>query len=323
MKLFFLFFLSLPLFAHQTGLSFLDLKEFSPTNIAVTYKKPLSDTRTGDITINYPDNCFYQSPFHTKISNGYIIKTTTLECPKDGLQNKRIWIEGLVKTDRGILVYYTNDTNSFSKKKVLRSNSPFISLEKETTQLQLTLSYIYLGITHILMGYDHLMFVLLLLLLAKNLKQLFFTVTAFTLSHSITLTCSVLDLFYLPPPFVEMMIALSIIFLAKELLLQQETFTKRYLPLSSFSFGLLHGFGFSSALKDIGLPHNDIPLALFSFNVGIEIGQVIFILFVLGIEQLLKYFGYNLFVLKHKIAAAVGILAAFWFWQRFIPILPF
>jgi len=278
MRFLVLFLVSLSLYAHQTGLSFLQLIEHTNHRIDVTYKKPLSDTRVMDIKIEYPQGCRLSPIVKTSIINGFIIQKSHLNCGDTGLMGKKIWVKGLVFSDRGILVRY--EKGKYIKKAVLRDTSPFISLVKKQNYFELVAQYVQLGIFHILSGYDHLSFVLLLFLLSSNLKSLLWTISAFTLSHSITLTCGIMGWVYMPPPFIESMIALSIIFLAKELLIEEQTFTKRHLGVIAFSFGLLHGFGFSSALRDIGLPQNEIPLSLFSFNLGIELGQILFILMV-------------------------------------------
>jgi len=311
--LIFLFF-AFSLYAHQSGLSFLELEEQSDHNVNVTYKKPLSDTRVSDIRIEYPQNCLSTSKQSVKIINGFIIKKYTLYCGQKGLSGSRIWVKGLVYSDRGILIRYQK--GDFVKKAVLRDTSPFISLDKKQNYFELVKEYVELGIFHILSGYDHLMFVTLLFLLSRNLKSLLFTISAFTLSHSITLTCGILGIVYMPPPFIESMIALSIIFLAKELLIEGETFTKRHLGVVAFSFGLLHGFGFSSALRDIGLPQDEIPLSLFSFNVGIELGQILFILCVSIIVVIFTRLGVNVKQYYKHMAYFVGVIASFWFIQR-------
>ena len=136
------------------------------------------------------------------------------------------------------------------------------------------------GIEHILFGFDHLLFVLALILIVRDGRVLLWTITAFTVAHSITLSLATLGVVHVPGPPVEAMIALSIMLLACEIVrlrYGQISLTSRWPWIVAFSFGLLHGFGFASALTDIGLPQGDIPLALLSFNVGVEIGQLIFI----------------------------------------------
>jgi len=314
MKLFVLFLLSYALYAHQTGLSYLELKQVHNKEVDVVYKKPLSDTRVGDIEIHYPSSCIESDKESTQIINGFIIKKSKLWCTIDTLKGTRIWVEGLVKSDRGMLVRYEGD--DFIKKEILRNTTPYIVIDTQQSIVTLIVEYIELGVFHILTGYDHLLFVLLLFLLSTNLKSLLYTISAFTLAHSITLTSGILGLVYMPPPLVESLIALSIVFLAKELLIPYMTFTKEHLAVVSFSFGLLHGFGFSSSLQDIGLPHDEIPLSLFSFNVGIELGQFFFILIASFTVYLLQFLKIDMKRYYKVVAYGAGVFASFWFIQR-------
>ena len=145
-------------------------------------------------------------------------------------------------------------------------------------------AYVGLGVEHILFGIDHLLFVLCLLLLVRRLRQLLATITAFTLAHSITLAAATLGFIRVPTAPVEATIALSIVFLASELVRDEgrRGVVARYYPwLVAFSFGLLHGLGFAGALAEVGLPQGEIPLALFAFNVGVELGQLAFVTAVL------------------------------------------
>ena len=314
MKFFLILCIALGLYAHQTGLSFLELKQLQNHNVAVTYKKPLSDTRSGDIEIYYPTGCVETNKEVTQIINGFIIKKSKLICEQKDLTGSRIWIKGLVRNDRGVLVRY--ESAKFIKKEILRDTTPFMEIVPQYNKFEIMSEYIELGIFHILSGYDHLLFVLLIFLLSYNLKTLLWSISAFTLSHSITLTCGILGIVYMPPPFIESMIALSIIFLAKELLIAHNTFTKRHLGVVAFSFGLLHGFGFSSVLQDIGLPQDEIPLSLFLFNVGIEIGQIMFIMFASLVVYVLKLAGLKIQHYYKFLAYIAGSLASFWFIQR-------
>ena len=141
-------------------------------------------------------------------------------------------------------------------------------------------TYTVLGIEHILTGVDHLMFVLALIMLVRGTRRLLVTVTAFTLAHSITLALATLGIIHVPGPPVEATIALSIVFVASEIvqgLRGHEGLAAKKPWLVAFSFGLLHGLGFAGALAEVGLPVNAIPLALLFFNIGVEIGQLLFI----------------------------------------------
>ena len=138
--------------------------------------------------------------------------------------------------------------------------------------------YTWLGIEHIWIGIDHLLFVACLLFIARTSRRLLITITGFTVAHSITLALSALDVVRIPTPPVEAVIALSVVFMAWEIAKGDEgSLTHRYPIAVSSSFGLLHGFGFAAVLRDIGLPQTELPIALLFFNVGVEIGQLLFI----------------------------------------------
>jgi hypothetical protein len=165
-----------------------------------------------------------------------------------------------------------------------------------------------------------LLFVLGLVLLVKGRRQLLWTITAFTLGHSLTLSFAVLGLARIPPAPVEALIALSILVLAFELTREQKgsgTFFHHYPWSLAFGFGLLHGLGFAGALAEVGLPAGEIPLALFSFNVGIELGQLFFIAAILAVQTLSKPWPLPSMLKRMAIPAyGIGSLAAFWFFER-------
>jgi hydrogenase/urease accessory protein HupE len=314
-KIFILLSLYISLDAHQTGLSYVNIIEDTNHNIEVVYKKPLSDKKGKDIKIRYPSHCIKSDIQHQDIVNGFIINKYKLVCSNKGLVDFRIWVDGLVSSDRGVLIRYKN--SNYTLKSLLRATTPFIYINKDTSSFNLFLEYVKLGISHIWSGYDHLLFVLSLLLLSKNLKMVLYAISAFTLSHSITLACGILGIVNVGVAYIEAMIALSIVFLARELLIPTDTFTKKHLSYVAFIFGLLHGFGFSSSLRSIGLPQDEIPLSLFSFNLGIELGQIVFILCVSLLLALAKYFMSNFeYDLKKPLAYMVGTIASFWLIER-------
>ena len=180
--------------------------------------------------------------------------------------------------------------------------------------------YLLSGAEHILFGIDHLLFVLGLLLLMQGFWKLVQTVTAFTIAHSITLACAVLGIFPVPGAPVEVLIALSIAFLAREIIMGQRgelTLVHRRPWLVAFLFGLLHGFGFAGALGELGLNDTDIPLALLFFNIGVELGQVGFICVLLGGWYAMNRFGRDLlFSVERGLAYGLGAIATYWFIER-------
>ena len=204
---------------------------------------------------------------------------------------------------------------------------------KETTA-SVAREYLVLGVGHILKGYDHLLFVALLILIAGTWRRVLVTITGFTVAHSVTLALAALDVLRLPVVPVEATIALSIVFVATELAQKRrDTLTWRY-PISvSSSFGLLHGFGFASVLSEIGLPQTEIPAALLFFNVGVEIGQIVFILGIAALAWFVHFVwsrkgeGLSSATIQTRLskpaAYVVGSLAVFWFVDRlqgFVPV---
>ncbi len=183
-------------------------------------------------------------------------------------------------------------------------------------------AYFTHGIEHILFGFDHLLFVLALMLIVRSRPMLFLTITAFTVAHSITLALAALDVVHVPGPPVEAAIALSVLLLATEIVHLERGelgLTARWPWVVAFTFGLLHGFGFASALSDIGLPQGDIPLALFAFNVGVECGQLAFVAVVASLVALLRRVWLGVPIERYTLRAApyaIGTLAAFWFFER-------
>ena len=178
------------------------------------------------------------------------------------------------------------------------------------------LDYVRLGFEHILTGYDHLLFVVALTLLVRRRRTLLATITAFTVAHSLSLTATVLGLISIPSAPVEATIALSIVLVCGECLRADDSLTRRAPWLVSFAFGLLHGLGFASALMEIGLPAQHIPLALFCFNVGVELGQLTVIAAVLVVRALAQRARFARPWMARGFVYAMGTVAAFWSLDR-------
>lgn len=316
-KIFLFLFLGEILFAHQTGLSYVNIKEDKEQKISIVYKKPLSDMKGKDIAIKYPSKCVFTEDFVEDIADGFITQKFKMWCGEKGLTASRIWVEGLVSSDRGVLIRYEH--NEMLTQSLLRSSSPYIYLNYKNSNFGLFKEYVKLGVEHILSGYDHLLFVFSLILLAFSYKRLLFAVSAFTLAHSITLAFGILGIINIGVEYVESMIALSILFLAREIMIKRDTFTKQHLGITAFIFGLLHGLGFSSVLRTIGLPQDDIVLALLAFNLGIELGQLLFIFAVAFLFLLLKRkIGSYEAVSRKLLAYVIGALSAYWFIDRIL-----
>jgi hydrogenase/urease accessory protein HupE len=230
-----------------------------------------------------------------------------------------IEIEGLTAVPIDVIVQIRLADGS-EHSAILRSASPSYVVPERATKWTVAGSYWKIGTIHILEGQDHLLFVLALLLIVPNLWMLFKTITAFTAAHSVSLALATLGIVNMPGPPTEAVIALSILFLAVEIVHSREgrvTLTEKYPWVVALAFGLVHGLGFAGALAEVGLPQQEIPLALLMFNVGVETGQILFVCTLLlaiaafkkvplswprGSWRLLPY--------------AIGSIAAFWIVQR-------
>jgi hypothetical protein len=198
--------------------------------------------------------------------------------------------------------------------------TPHVSIPVRQSVASLGGSYFRLGVEHILLGFDHLLFVLCLLILVGNPGRLLGAITAFTVAHSITLGATTLGWIHLASVPVEACIALSIAFVAAEIIRVRSgaaSTIQRRPWIASFAFGLLHGFGFASALREIGLPDDAVPVALLFFNLGVEAGQVLFVCAVLAVWACGKKYGPRPPAWGWRAPPYVaGIAACFWFVER-------
>ena len=304
--------------AHEVRPGFLELREVAAHEFLMTWKVPALGALHLGIEPRLPGSC---QPVTAPISleaDGAFIEHSHVRC-EGGLAGQTIAIDGLDATLTDVLVRVETTNGGVSTAR-LTPSSPRFDVPVQPRALQVVRAYVGLGVEHILFGIDHLLFVFCLLLLVRRLRTLLTTITAFTLAHSITLALATLGFVHVSAAPVEATIALSIVFLASELA-QGETgrsaTTRKYPWLIAFSFGLLHGLGFAGALAEIGLPHGEIPLALFSFNVGVELGQLAFVLAVLSIGLLLRSARIVWPIWAPRAAAyAVGSTAACWVFTR-------
>ena len=317
----------LALHAHETRPAYIEITEQPQTHtLAVLWKTPiLGDPPIdlhpilGDAALeNIPGDCDQVS----EGAAGAII--CRWEIAASGpLAGQHVAIDGLSGTSTDALVR-VNFADGASVTRLLKPEAPAWTIEQTGHDSVSAAGFFRMGVEHILYGIDHLLFVLLLLLIVQNLWMLFKTVTAFTVAHTITLGLAVLGFVRVTPAPVEAVIALSILFLASELahhLRGRDGITYRAPWIVSFSFGLLHGFGFAGTLASVGLPQSVIPRALFFFNVGVEAGQIAFIVACLAVIYVLRALKIRWPAWARQIPAyAVGSLAALWFIQRCVAI---
>ena len=303
----------------------LDIKEQSTGLYSVSWKVPMRGDRVLPITPHLPDSLeVLGSPTIQFVAGAQLVQTT-YKNTVDDLTGQRISIDGLaaVQTDVLLLIQMQDGTQYSS---ILRPGSPQYTIPLEASKLRVAVDYWRLGTIHILEGMDHLSFVFALLLIVTGLGQLLKAITAFTVAHSITLVLATLGLVTFPAAPTEAIIALSILFLATEIIHKhngQFSLTEKYPWVIAFAFGLFHGLGFAGALSEIGVPQNEVPLALLMFNVGVETGQLLFIAVVLSLVAGLKRLPLKLPEGAWRIAPyTIGSVAAFWTIQRVISFLP-
>ncbi len=305
--------------AHEVRPAFLQVIQTSETSFNVFWKVP--SLGNGVPKINPVFAPFFtieelRLPNQIPGSVIYSYKITSTE----SLQGTILRIEGLNKTLIDALVtidYLNGEKVTF----MLQPDKDSEVIPGESSTYDVIKTYTTLGIEHILLGIDHLLFVLALILITKGRWKILKTITAFTIAHSITLSLAALGYVNFPTPPVEAVIALSIVFLAVEIIKNlngKQTLTSKKPWLVAFTFGLLHGFGFAGALANIGLPQNDIPLALAFFNVGVEFGQIVFVVAVLVVIKLLSYKKEWPIIIKQIPAYAIGSLATFWMIERIL-----
>lgn len=313
------FFICSTSIADEIRPGYLELKENSKNIYSVIWKIPAKGNKKLSLYAKLPSTCTNKTQPYSQLINGAYIQRWIVACDQ-GLLEQSISISGLATTNTDVLLRM-EFINGASQSVLLTPSRNTFNIPAEASVLQIIGTYTWLGITHILQGLDHLLFVFALLLIVTGKRQLLWTITAFTLAHSITLAGATLGLVYVPQQPVEAVIALSILFLAMEI-----NHTKRGHPgaasrwpwLVAFIFGLLHGFGFAGALAEVGLPQQAIPVALIFFNVGVEIGQLLFVSAVLLTGWALHRLKQPALLARSETAAIyiIGSLSSFWLFER-------
>jgi hydrogenase/urease accessory protein HupE len=304
--------------AHEARPGFLELRETGPETYSFLWKKPTGGEVEIQIAPVIPKDCRLATPDRQQLTPGAFIVRGTLSCA-GGLAGKTIVIAGLEATITDVLVRL-HHADGRLESRLLRPATPSVILGGITTATERALGYVQLGVQHILLGVDHLLFVLGLLLIVSNRWMLAKTITSFTLAHSITLAIATLGYASAPLPPMNVAIALSILFLGPEIVRTwrgESSLTIRHPWVVAFAFGLLHGFGFASGLTSMGLPKAEIPLALLLFNVGVELGQVAFVLLVILLEGSFRVLEVRWPRFVERLPGyAVGSLGAYWTIQR-------
>jgi len=304
--------------AHELRPGFLEIQQTGAETYDVRFKVPArGDMRLG-LHVRLPADCTETKPARTERAGAAALEHLAVRCP-GGLVDREVAIDGLSSTFTDVVVRVESEDGSVQAAR-LTPDQPSFTVAAAPTWVDTARTYFLLGVEHILLGIDHLLFVLALLLLVRDVWMLVKVITAFTVAHSITLALAALGWAQIPQAPVEAVIALSIMFVAAEIVRQtgpESDFTKRAPWLVAFAFGLLHGLGFGGALKEIGLPQSDVPLALLTFNLGVEAGQLLFVFAVVGAGALVRRFlSLDRPWLRTALGYGIGSMAAVWFVQR-------
>lgn len=315
--------------AHEVRPAYLELRQTGPTRYDVLWKVPgRGEGMRLALYVELPAGCTRATLPRTEFVNNAFAERWSISCPS-GLTGGTIRIDGLSATMTDALVRLER-LDGTSEVRRLTPDKPWFAVDAAPAALEVARTYLVLGVQHILLGVDHLLFVLALLILVKGGRRLVGTITAFTVAHSITLAAATLGFVRVPGPPVEAVIALSIAFVACEIVRRRQGrsgLTERWPWAVAFIFGLLHGFGFAGALREVGLPQHAIPVALLLFNVGVEIGQLLFIASVMAVlraagvvyewSRARERVPVPAFASWETVAAyAIGSVAAFWLIER-------
>jgi hydrogenase/urease accessory protein HupE len=293
----------------------LEIRETHPGWYAVTWKVPTQNGRPLALSPVLPDTLSPVGLPSTRVLQGNIVKQSTWTGQPGSLVGETIRIDGLSTIPIDVILQLELADGS-GHSAILRPASPLFHVPERATRWMVAGSYWKIGTIHILEGFDHLLFVLALLLIIPNRWMLLKAITAFTLSHSVSLALATLGVVNVPGPPTEAVIAISILLLAVEIVHSREgrfSLTARLPWLVALTFGLVHGLGFAGALAEVGLPQQDIPLALLMFNIGVETGQLIFVGAALAVIAMLKLLpirwpGWSWRLVPY----AIGSTATFW-----------
>lgn len=287
---------------------------------ALTWKAPIRGGLTPATQPILPEGCTANGKPNRRIYGGTATSYFTALC-RDKVSGKSIGLSNMDGAQTDILVRIAPLNRPVQAARITAA-APTITITAKTDAWQLAKNYFVIGMEHIIQGYDHLLFVIALVLLIRGRWRVIGAVTAFTIAHSVTLIATILGLFRLPAQPVEAVIALSILFLASEIIKHDPSrprLSERRPWLVAFIFGLLHGFGFAAALQDIGLPQDDVAAALLTFNLGVEAGQIAVVLLCLALLTAIKRFAEGL--MRPAIVTAaygIGITASYWLIARLL-----
>ena len=313
--------------AHEMRPAYLELKQTGEETYSLLFKVPAKGPRQRlALYVHLPVDCETVSPQVTHFTGTAFVDRTSIK-RSGGLVGAEIRIDGLSSMMTDVLVRIEHMDGAIQVER-LSPDAPSFLVRPVPSKWEVAQTYSLLGIEHIWDGYDHLLFVACLVLIAGISRRLIWTITGFTLAHSVTLAMAALNVVRLPIPPIEACIALSVVFLASEIARgSTNALSYRYPIVVSTLFGLLHGFGFAAVLQNIGLPTNEVATSLLFFNVGVEVGQILFIICVIAVLLVGRWVKswsvlYNTILesalsrMQTPIAYAIGSIASFWMIDR-------
>jgi len=318
--LFALLFFPVELLSHESRPLYIEINETKLDIYSVNIKAPRSLPDFNVPNLKIPSGCNAYGEETTAITSDSFLRKSRLNC-EGSISGKFLELAYPVLTPSISTIINISLINGEKYRKLLRAGELSWKVPDKENRYQIAKEYTLLGMTHIWDGMDHLLFLFCLVFIASTPRRILITITGFTIAHSLTLVLSTLGLVKLPVPPVEAAIALSIVFVASEIARgKYDSLTYRYPATVSSTFGLLHGFGFASVLKSTGLPQTELPVSLLFFNIGVEIGQIIFILIVMFAIFILNSVFTNKLktLIKYDKLAAyiIGSAASFWMVQR-------
>jgi hydrogenase/urease accessory protein HupE len=306
-----------PAHADELRPGYLELTQKSPALWHMVWKAPIKGGLATNARPDLPKFCIVASPRRELVAAA-VVAVSEVRCSAP-LAGQTVGLTGLDASFTDALVRIAPLGRPVQAAR-LTADAPTTQVQTRAARSQVAKTYFGLGVEHILTGYDHLLFVLSLVLLLIGGWKIAKTVTAFTIAHSLTLIGTTLHLISVPRQPVEVCIALSIVFLAVEIVKARPDMPRlleRIPWLVAFAFGLLHGFGFAGALAEIGLPEGEIPMALLTFNLGVEIGQLMIVTVGLVVLTAIRRFAVARFrAVQVSAAYAIGSIAAFWMIER-------
>lgn len=282
---------------------------------SVTWKLPRTPIASGPLTPIFPDSCHAITDPQRHMDPVSVIFAWKIQCGR--LAGETINIDGLANSTATALVRIQRDESGTTLKVLTASESSF-RVPSIPTRWEAFIDYGALGLHHLLMGMDHILLIISLTLLVGIHRYLLVVVTSFTIGHSVTLSAAVLGYVSFPQKWAEALIALTLVITFGQLLApERQTFSKKAIAILAGGIGLLHGLGFAGALRETGLPANDIPIALLGFNLGIEVGQLALVCLMIFAMQLSSRTACYKLIIK-ALEYSGGVLGGFWFWQRLI-----